>query len=134
MRLSSDFSWFRRDRRFSAVQYAGQMVGMQMGLTIANTVDPMGAGEILIIGEFYYLVSILLFLLIDGHYYVIEALVRCFRIVPVSGGAISPGVGEYLITLTGMVFVLAVKLSAPVVITLFILNVILGIVARTVPR
>ena len=119
---------------FSAVQYAGQLVGMQMGLAIANVWDPMGAGEISLIGEFYYLLSLLLFLTINGHYYVINALIRCFTLVPVSGGAFHASLGEYLVTLTGMIFVVAIKLSAPVIITLYILNVILGIVARTVPQ
>ena len=119
---------------FSAVQYAGQLVGMQMGLAIANVWDPMGAGEISLVGEFYYLLSLILFLTIDGHYYVIDALVRCFTIVPVSGGGFHASIGEYLVTLTGMIFVVAIKLSVPVIITLFIMNVILGIVARTVPQ
>ena len=119
---------------FSAVQYAGELVGMQMGLAIANVWDPMGAGEISLIGEFYYLLSLLLFLTIDGHHYVITALIRCFTLVPVSGGTFHASLGDYLVTLTGMIFVVAIKLSAPVIITLFIMNVILGIVARTVPQ
>ena len=119
---------------FSAVQYAGELVGVQMGLAIANVWDPMGAGEISLIGEFYYLLSLLLFLTIDGHYYVITALIRCFTLVPVSGGTFHASLGDYLVTLTGMIFVVAIKLSAPVIITLFIMNVILGIVARTVPQ
>ena len=119
---------------FSAVQYAGQLIGLQMGLAIANVWDPMGAGEISLIGEFYYLLSLLLFLSINGHYYVITALIRCFTLVPVSGGTFHAALGDYLVTLTGMIFVVAIKLSAPVIITLFIMNVILGIVARTVPQ
>lgn len=119
---------------FSAVQYAGQLVGLQMGLAIANVLDPMGAGEISLVGEFYYLLSLVLFLTINGHYYVINALIRCFTLVPVSLGSFHASIGDYLVTLTGMIFIVAIKLSAPVVITLFIMNVILGIVARTVPQ
>jgi flagellar biosynthetic protein FliR len=119
---------------FSAVQYAGQIVGMQMGLAIANIWDPMGAGQISIVGEFYYLFSLLIFLLIDGHYYVLEALIRCYEIVPVAEGTFNASIGDYLITLSGMVFIVAIKLAAPVIITLFINNAILGIVARTVPQ
>ena len=119
---------------FSAVQYAGQLIGMQMGLAIANVWDPMGAGQISIIGEFYYLLSLLIFLLIDGHYIIIDALIKCFEMIPPGGGAFNQSLGDYIITLTGMVFTFAVKLAAPVIITLFIMNTILGIVARTVPQ
>jgi len=54
--------------------------------------------------------------------------------VPVGGAVFAPTIFEYLITLTGMVFIVAIKLAAPVIITLFIINSILGIVARTVPQ
>jgi len=119
---------------FSAVQFAGHMIGLQMGLAVASVIDPMGAGQISIIGEFYYLLSLLVFLLIDGHHYVIEALVRSFELIPLGGGVFGAGLGEYILALTGNLFIIAVKLAAPVIITLFIVNVVLGIVARTVPQ
>ena len=119
---------------FSAVQFAGHLIGLQMGLAVASIIDPMSAGQISIIGEFYYLLSLLVFLLINGHYFVIEALVRSFELIPISGGVFEAGLGEFIIELTGNLFVIAVKLSAPVIITLFIVNVVFGIVARTVPQ
>jgi flagellar biosynthesis protein FliR len=119
---------------FSAVQFAGHFIGLEMGLAVANVMDPMSAGQISIIGEFYYLVSILIFLMIDGHHMVIEALAQSFRVIPIAGGSFPPALGSYISSLTFNVFVLAVKLSAPIVITLFIVNIVLGIVARTVPQ
>ncbi len=119
---------------FSAVQFAGHMIGLQMGLAVASMIDPMSAGQISIIGEFYYLLSLLVFLLIDGHHYVIEALVRSFELIPLGGGVFGTGLGEYILALTGNLFIIAVKLAAPVIITLFIVNIVLGILARTVPQ
>ncbi len=119
---------------FSAVQFAGHLIGLEMGLAVASILDPMGAGEISIIGEFYYLLSLLIFLSIDGHHYVIEALVRSFELIPLGGGVFDAGLGEYILTLTGNLFVIAIKLDARVIITLFIVNVVMGIVARTVPQ
>lgn len=119
---------------FSAVQFAGHLVGLQMGLAVANVVDPMNAGQISVIGEFYYLISILIFIMINGHHYAIDALIRSFERVPLGGAVFSPELSGFFINLTAMVFVLAVKLSAPVVITLLIVNVVLGIISRTVPQ
>jgi flagellar biosynthetic protein FliR len=119
---------------FAAVQFAGHLIGLEMGLAISNVIDPMSAGELSIIGEFFYLVSLLVFLMIDGHHAVIEALVRSYELIPIAGGVFSADLISYIITLTGNVFVLGVKLSAPVIITLFIVNVVLGIIARTVPQ
>ena len=119
---------------FAGIQFAGQLIGLQMGLAVANINDPMGSGQISIISEFYYLLSLLILITIDGHHYIIEALIKCFELVPVGGIVFKSSIAEYYINLSGMVFVVAVKLAAPVIITLFIINAVLGIVARTVPQ
>lgn len=119
---------------FAGVQFAGHLIGLKMGLAMASMTDPMSAGQISIVGEMYYLISLLLFLMIDGHHFVIEALVRSYELIPVSGGTFTAELGEYILKLTGSLFVVGIKLSAPVIITLFIVNIVLGIVARTVPQ
>ncbi len=119
---------------FASVQFAGHLIGLQMGLAVANIYDPMSAGEISVIGEFYYLLSILIFLSINGHHYMIEALTRSFDLVPLGAAVFNQGIVGFLGNLTAMVFILGVKLSAPVVITLIIVNVVLGILSRTVPQ
>lgn len=119
---------------FAAVQFAGHICGMQMGLAVANILDPMGAGQVSIIGEFYYFLSLLIFLLIDGHHFIIEALVKSYEFIPIGGAFMNPEIGEMLINMTGMLFIVAVKLAAPVLITLVILNSVMGILARTVPQ
>ncbi|MHB9027357.1 MAG: flagellar biosynthetic protein FliR [Candidatus Latescibacterota bacterium] len=119
---------------FSAVQFAGHLIGLQMGLAVANVADPLSAGQISVIGEFYYFLSLLIFILINGHHYALDALLRSFERVPLGGAVFSPELSGFLVNLTAMVFVLAIKLSAPVIITLLILNAVLGILSRTVPQ
>ncbi|HDY89085.1 MAG TPA: flagellar biosynthetic protein FliR [bacterium] len=119
---------------FSAVQFAGHMIGLQMGLAVASVMDPMSAERISIIGEFYYLFSLLIFLMINGHHFVIRALVRSYELIPIGGGMFEGTLGEFIVYLTGNLFIVAVKLAAPVIITLFIVNVVFGIVARTIPQ
>ena len=119
---------------FSAFQFAGHLIGLQMGLAIASVVDPMSSGEISVVGEFYYLLALVIFLICDAHHYVIQTLVSSFELIPVGGGSFHGGFAEYLIGLTGSIFLLAIKFSAPVIIILFVINIVLGIVARTVPQ
>ncbi len=119
---------------FSAVQFAGHIVGLQMGLAVANIYDPMSAGEISLIGQFYYLFSLLIFLLIDGHHMVIEALARSYDLVPVGAAVFPAGIGMLVTDLVLMLFVFGIKIAAPVMVTLYIMNIVLGIVARTVPQ
>ena len=119
---------------FAAVQFAGHIVGLQMGLAVANVLDPMSEGQISIIAQYYYMLSLLVFLLINGHHMVIHALVRSFEIIPVGGAVFGGAIQSFLVDLSFMVFVTGIKLAAPVIITLYILNMVLGIVARTVPQ
>ena len=119
---------------FTAVQFAGHIVGLQMGLAVANIYDPMSSGQVSIIAQFYYMLSLLLFFLVNGHHMVIHALVRCFELVPVGGAVFNEGLQTYMIDLSYMMFVTGVKLVAPVIVTLYIINIVLGIVARTVPQ
>ena len=119
---------------FSAVQFAGHIIGLQMGLAVANIIDPMSAGQISIIGEFYYILSLLIFILLNGHHYLIAALVRSFELVPVGGGVFGMEMMTFIIKMSTMLFVVGIKLAAPVILTLFIMNSVVGIVARSVPQ
>lgn len=119
---------------FAAVQFAGHMIGLNMGLAVANIFDPMSAGQISIIGEFYYFFCLIVYLLINGHHYLIQALARSYSLVPIGAAVYDPEVSTLLIDITFMVFVTGIKLAAPVLITLFIMNSVLGIVSRTVPQ
>ena len=71
---------------------------------------------------------------LDGHHFIIKALVHCYELIPLGGGAFHAGLGEYIINLTASIFIVALKIAAPVIITLFIVNVVMGIVARSVPQ
>ncbi|MCD6335840.1 MAG: flagellar type III secretion system protein FliR [Candidatus Latescibacteria bacterium] len=119
---------------FMGVQFSGQLVGLQMGFGIVNVLDPMSSTQISIIGEFQYLIAMLLFLAVRAHHLLIEVLVGTFKWIPVGGVRLPASLGEGLIRISAQVFVTAIKLGAPMIVTLFLTSVALGIVARTVPQ
>jgi flagellar biosynthetic protein FliR len=119
---------------FIAVQMAGSIVGYQIGLAIVNVLDPEAGSEVSIIGEFWYIVAALLFLAIDGHHAVLSAFADSYRLIPVGFFNFSGTVQEFIVRFTAYSFVMAVKIAAPVIITLFLTEVALGVVARTVPQ
>lgn len=119
---------------FIGVQFAGQMIGLQMGFGVVNVIDPQSAGQISIIAEFQNLIAALIFLTIGGHHFLLEAIATSFDLVPIGTGHFSPMAGQKLIEMGAWIFTAAVKISAPVIATLFILSVALGIIARTVPQ
>ena len=58
----------------AAVQLGGQLVGFQLGFSIVNVIDPQSGSQVSIIGQFLYLMTILLFLSLNGHHFFIYAL------------------------------------------------------------
>lgn len=119
---------------FIAVQFAGEVIGIDIGFGVVNIIDPLSADQISIIGTFKNLLAILIFLIIDGHHVILNALAASFDMVPLGGVQFTELLARGLIALTSEVFVMAVKLCAPVITALFLTSLALGIIARTVPQ
>ena len=119
---------------FAAVQMAGELIGMQMGVSIANIIDPITSTQVSIIAEFLYLVALLVFLTIDAHHIFLSAMSESYRLVPMLGVHPGAGLAREMLLMTQYIFVTGIKIAAPVMAVLMFVNVGLGIVARTVPQ
>ncbi len=120
---------------FSSVYLAGQLVDTQIGFGMANVIDPMSNMQIPITSNLYFIICILLLLSMNGHHMIIKALFDSFTIVP--PGHVSFGNGvlvEDIIRIFSNIFIIGLKISAPVVATILISDVALGIIMRTVPQ
>jgi len=119
---------------FAGVQLGAAHVGHQMGLSLAElyagTSDAGGAT----LRQFMFLLAVVVFLTIGGHREVIAALGRTFRAVPLAGFPAAEGILNMVVALLAASFVLAIKIAAPVLITLLLVTVALGLVQRTVPQ
>jgi flagellar biosynthetic protein FliR len=119
---------------FAGIQYAGEIVGLQMGLSVASVIDPVTSSQESIVAEFQYLMALVIFLVADGHHALFLAVSESFRVIPL-GAVHFPGtLVQVIFEWTRGVFVIAVKIGAPVMAVLIFTNVALGIVARTVPQ
>ena len=119
---------------FLGIRLAGSIVGYQIGFAMVNVVDPSSPEPVSIIGEFWYLLATLIFLIINGHHIIIGSLVDSFRLIPLASAAPTGAVGEWFIKYSAFVFVLAIKFAAPVIITVFLTEAAMGILARTMPQ
>ena len=118
----------------AAIQLAGQLIGFQMGFSIVSVIDPTSNMEISVIAQFQYLVALLLFLVMDGHHIFLYAVADSIRILPPLTFHFSGPLLSALITMMGKLFVVAIRVGAPVVAILFFVSIGLGLVARTVPQ
>jgi len=119
---------------FAGIQLAGQLAGYQMGLAIANVMDPDSSQQMPILAQLNNLLAILIFLVINAHHWFIRALVESFHLVPLMGVHVEGSAITQLVYLTGNVFVIALKVGAPVIAALLLTSVAFGLVARTVPQ
>lgn len=119
---------------FMAAQFAGQAIGVQMGLAAASLFDPSTRETVTVSGRLYHLLAVLLFLGLDLHHPFLAGLGTSFEVLP-AGGDILVGAGAVQwARLSGQVLLLALRLSLPVVGTLLVLDVALGFLARIVPQ
>lgn len=118
---------------FMGVQAAGSLVGYQIGLSIANVIDPTSHSEQSIISQFWMLLAMLIFLTINGHHLLISGLADSFTLLPLGGGVLNDGGAELLMRVSGFVLVLAVKLAIPVIVTLFLIDIAMASVSRMMP-
>lgn len=119
---------------FAGIRLAGQLAGFQMSFAIANVMDPVTGTQSSVISEAYHLFALVIFLSINGHHMLITSMADSFRLVPVFGFGFSGSLAELMITLSGNMFVIAIKVAAPVIVSLLLTTVALGLTARTVPQ
>lgn len=119
---------------FAAVDLAGNVIGLQMGLSFASFVDPVNANQTPLVGSFLNLLAMLLFLALDGHLILITSITRSFELAPLNAQFFS-GIGwERLIALGSGMFQFGLQLSLPVLATMLVINLTLGVMSRAAPQ
>jgi flagellar biosynthesis protein FliR len=118
----------------AAVQVGGELVGFQMGLGIGAVYDPALGGEATVFTRFQEMLALLLFLAVDGHHALLAAVAGSFqRVQPGTMIAAAPlAVG--MATLGAKVVRAGLELSAPLVGVLFVVNAVMGLLARVSPQ
>ncbi len=116
------------------VKLAGELMGIQIGFAMVSVIDPESQQEESITGSFNYLIFTLIFLMINGHHLIIEALNQSLRIVPLGLVYYNGNFVSEIFDRAPEFFTIGVKIAAPIVVPLIMLSVVLGIISRAVPR
>lgn len=119
---------------FSAFVYAGQIIGMQMGLGFALLVDPQNGVQVPVLSQLYVVLAMLMFLVLDGHLILIEVLAESFHTLPIStSGLFAVGLWE-LVSSASKMFAGALQVALPAVTALLLVNLAFGVMARAAPQ
>ncbi|MER2262357.1 MAG: flagellar biosynthetic protein FliR [Psychrobacillus sp.] len=121
----------------SAVQIAGGFIDFQMGFAIANVIDPQTGAQSPLIGQFLNIIALLLLLALNGHHLLLDGIFYSYQFIPMETTWLAFGQENYvefiMKTFAG-VFAVAFQMSIPIVATLFLVDIALGITARAVPQ
>lgn len=118
----------------SGIYLAGQIIDNQVGFGYANVLDPITNIQVPLTSNFYYTYIILIFLLINGHHMLIRALFYSYKVIPLGQLTFSSDVITELGTIMGEMFAIALRISAPIIAAIFIADVVLGVLTKTIPE
>lgn len=118
----------------AAVQFGAELLDVQMGLSVAASFDPASHGSVNMIRRWAFYLAMVLYLLMNGHYKALEAMKFSYQVIPLDGINFSYYMLEDLVLKTGLIFSLGLQIASPVVASLFITQVALGLLARVAPQ
>jgi flagellar biosynthetic protein FliR len=119
---------------FESFNWAGGFIGRQMGIAMANVMDPTSTGQIPVVSQFWLLVVVAYFFAVDGHQMLFSTLYRNFEIIPVGMGVLTPESGRLLIGTGGQAFLNAFQFSAPAIVFLLLVDTAIAFTARIMPQ
>jgi flagellar biosynthesis protein FliR len=119
---------------FAGVTFAGELMGYDLGLSMASEFDPETGATNPVLGQFLQLVLMLVFLSINGHHFVLQALRLSYDAVPIGALSISTALTDRMLSLTGLIFAIGIKLAAPILVSSFLINVALAVMTRVAPQ
>ncbi|MDY0219634.1 MAG: flagellar biosynthetic protein FliR [Desulfobacterium sp.] len=119
---------------FGSFQLAGQVIGFQMGFSMINVVDPQSGANVSLMEQLTYWVAILVFLTMDGHHLMLMGLVESFDLVKPGAFVFQRIMVDKVLSMGAQMFVLAIKIGAPVIAALLFTSVAFGLMAKFSPQ
>ncbi|QCU90440.1 flagellar biosynthetic protein FliR [Thiomicrorhabdus sediminis] len=118
---------------FQAFVMAGQLIAMGMGLAFASMVDPGSGSQAPIVSQYFTIIATLLFLALNGHLVLIQAVVDSFEYLPVGINFLTTDSIRLLVEFGGYMFSAGVLIALPAITALLLINVSFGVVTRAAP-
>ena len=117
----------------TGVEFAGHLSGQQMGLTYASTIDPSSGAKHTVVTTLFNMLAVLTLFAINGHHTILRALAASYNGLPIGDGGVDPSLLGSIRDTFALVFVTAVRLSAPIVVVLLIVEIVIGFISRVTP-
>jgi len=119
---------------FTAVLAAGEYIGLQMGLSFASFFDPMSHGSTMVVARLLNMLAMLIFVALDGHLLMVNALAQSFHTLPIADAPLAAGGWMFLVLAGAEIFASGLMLALPLITALLTLNLAMGILNRASPQ
>jgi len=119
---------------FTGIRLGGQIIGFQMGIGIANIMDAQSEAQIPLISEFKNIMGLLIFFSLNAHHHFLKGLMDSFILAPPASFSLNIFSIEKLFSFAGNIFIISLKIGAPIIASLLLTEIALGIIVRTVPQ
>ena len=116
------------------LNFSGHMLDMEIGFSMAMEMDPTTQVQTTISATFLTAVFMLMFIASDMHYFLIDAVVDSYKVIPIGEGIVSPNLYKIFVQYVIDYFVIGFRIILPVIACILVINVILGILARIAPQ
>jgi flagellar biosynthetic protein FliR len=119
---------------FIAGQWAGELIGQQMGFNMSEVFDPQFGQAGSLVGDLYFMLTLVIFLALKGHYAILHSVRASFEALPL----LSVGMNKPLFGLLAGLFTscttLAIQLAGPMIVTMLVVDLALGAISKTMPQ
>ncbi len=119
---------------FEGIRMMGQLVGFQTGFAITNILDPQSGTQVSILSNMAYLVAMVIFLILNGHHILLNAVRESFEIINVGSLSLDRRIFQEIINASGDMFVIAIKIGAPAIAALLFTKVVFGLITKLIPQ
>ncbi|MCC6991613.1 MAG: flagellar biosynthetic protein FliR [Acidobacteria bacterium] len=117
----------------AGAELGGHLTGSQLMLSYGSVVDPQGGVRSNLVANLYGNIALLTFIGVNGHHALLRALAASYAAIPIGEGSIGNSLGGTVVQLLGIVFVLGVRLAAPIVVVMLLVEVGTALMARVAP-
>ncbi len=119
---------------FTGIQFGGTIIGREMGLDISENFDPVLEHSSTVPEQIQLMFASVVFLAINGHHWLLQAFMGSFSLIPAGSSPANLFMAEKVLSMVSQIFVIGLKVSAPIFVTLMFTTVLLGIIERLIPQ
>jgi flagellar biosynthetic protein FliR len=119
---------------FVGIQFAGEVMDLEVGFSIVNVINPLTSQNVSILGEFQLALGSLIYLIANAHHFLFQGLAGSFNLVPLPYIAISPQLNTDVMTFFVQSFFMVFQIAGPIAVALFLTNIGLALMARVAPQ